>query len=652
MGRNRKYRFFSADFETTVYENQERTDVWASACVELYTEDVSIFHSITETFRYFKRLRSNIIVYYHNLKFDGSFWLNFLITELQLSQAYDKTGDNETDVKWRDVKEMRDNTFKYSISDRGQWYNIIIKMCGYIIEIRDSVKLLPFSLKEIGEAFKTKHRKLEMEYTGFRYPGCEITGDEKKYISNDVLVLKEALEIMFDENHDKLTIGACCLSEFKKIIGGKEIYNYYFPDLYEFKIDSAIYGESTAGDWIRKSYRGAWVYLVRGKENKLIKNGITCDVNSLYPSMMHSESGNRYPVGLPTMWVGDYIPESARADDKYYFIRIKTRFYIKDGHLPFIQIKGSFLYSGTECLESSDVKDDKGELSPYYIDGQGEIHDTRVTLTLTQTDYKLIAEHYNLVDFEILNGCYFNSKVGLFDDYINIYKKIKMENKGAKRTLAKLFLNNLYGKMASSTDSSFKIAYEKEDNTLGFYSVQENEKKPGYIPVGSAIVSYARCFTIRAAQQNYYGNTERGFIYADTDSIHCDLELSELKGINIHETEFNHWSIESGWDEGIFLRAKSYVEHTTHEDGIKLDKPYHKITCAGMPEKCKNLLRMSIEGYSDSDITGLSESEIEFLKEKRKITDFTFGLEVPGKLIPKRITGGIILTETSYKIQK
>ena len=58
------------------------------------------------------------------------------------------------------------------------------------------------------------------------------------------------------------------------------------------------------------------------------------------------------------------------------------------------------------------------------------------------------------MDFEILDGCYFNSAIGIFDRYIEKYKKIKLESKGAKRELAKLFLNNLYGKMASSTDSS------------------------------------------------------------------------------------------------------------------------------------------------------------------------------------------------------
>jgi hypothetical protein len=72
------------------------------------------------------------------------------------------------------------------------------------------------------------------------------------------------------------------------------------------------------------------------------------------------------------------------------------------------------------------------------------------------------------------------------------------------RTLAKLFLNNLYGKMASSTNSSFKVAVTKEDGSIGYLNAVEHDKKPGYIPIGSAITSYARNFTIRAAQANYH----------------------------------------------------------------------------------------------------------------------------------------------------
>ena len=75
------------DFETTVYKGQVNTEVWASACVELFTEDVKIFHSISEQFDYFKSLKQNIIVYYHNLKFDGAFWLSYLMVDLGFQQA-------------------------------------------------------------------------------------------------------------------------------------------------------------------------------------------------------------------------------------------------------------------------------------------------------------------------------------------------------------------------------------------------------------------------------------------------------------------------------------------------------------------------------------------------------------------------------------
>lgn len=641
------------DFETTVYKGQVNTEVWASASVELFSEDVKIFHSIGEQFEYFTSLKENIIVYYHNLKFDGAFWLSYLMVDLGFKQASEQLdAENPFKVRWLQEKEMLNNTFKYSISDRGQWYTIIIKVGGHFIEIRDSLKLLPFSVKRIGESFGTKHKKLDMEYTGFRYAGCEITDEEKHYIANDVLVVKEALEIMFNEGHTDLTIGSCCLKEYK-ITVGKEDYEMFFPNLYEMPIDKSKHGYDNVGEYIRKSYRGGWCYLVKGKEGKIYKNGCTFDVNSLYPSMMSSESGNYYPVGTPHMWTGNIIPDVALLPNRYYFIRIKTRFYIKKDKLPFIQIKSSHLYKGTECLETTDVYNkETGLYSPFYIGFDGKIKGTRVELVLTMTDFQLLKEHYELVDFEILDGCWFYAEIGLFDSYMEKYKTMKMNNKGALRELAKLFLNNLYGKMASSTDSSFKVAYIKDDKSLGFMACMENGKKPGYIPVGSAITSYARNFTIRAAQKNYHGKDNPGFIYADTDSIHCDIPWNTVSGVNIHDKNFCCWKPESCWDVAIFTRQKTYIEHVVQEHLQDIDKPYYNIKCAGMPKKCKNLFELSMQGFTpDENDTDYTDEEKEFLTHKRKLEDFTIGLSVPGKLRPKRIRGGILLVETPYQMR-
>lgn len=646
----KKFRTFVGDFETTVYEGQKHTEVWASAIVELYSEDVKIFKSIDETFEYLSVMKDNVIVYYHNLKFDGSFWLSYLLVDRNFKQAYNKTGERINDVEWQQEKEMKNNTFKYSISDKGQFYTIIIKVNNKFIEIRDSLKLLPFSVKKIGKSFETKHKKLDMEYTGFRYSGCEITLEEQEYIKNDVLVVKEALEIMYNEGHNKLTIGSCCLEEYKKLIG-KDDYTMYFPNLTEIELDKDTYGSFNAEEYIRKSYRGGWCYVVKGKENKIYENGVTADVNSLYPSVMSSESGNRYPVGKPYFWKGNYIDEEALKTNRYFFIRIKTRFYIKKNKLPFIQVKGNLLYNGREMLETSDIYD--AETDTYckeILDFNGNLVSTRVELTLTMTDYYLMKEHYDLVDFEILDGVWFYTEIGIFDRYIEKYKKIKTVSTGAKRELAKLFLNNLYGKMATSTDSSFKVAYVKEDKSIGFLPVLANDKKPVYIPIGSAITSYARNFTIRTAQKNYYGVDKRGFIYADTDSIHCDLDVSELKDVPVHDSAFCHWKLEALWDKGIFVRAKTYIEHVTHEN-LKPVEPYNNIKCAGMPQKCKDLLNLSLEGYTEEEYEALKDVEKKFVKTKRTFKDFKRGLIVPSKLRPKRINGGIILCDTTYEMR-
>lgn len=645
-GKKRHYTYFVGDFETTVYPGQTSTEVWAAALVPLYTENVSIFHSIDECFNYLYHYPDNIICYFHNLKFDGQFWLYYLLHKKKFKQAIDpETGEFLPDYK------MPPNTFSYTISDRGQWYLIRIKCNHKIIELRDSLKLIPFSVKVIGKNFETKHRKLDMEYKGFRYAGCNITPEEQKYIANDVLVVKEALEIMFREGHTKLTIGSCCQEELINSVGGKEEWEDLFPDLTEVRLDADMFDAGNADQYIRHSYRGGWCYAVPGKTNKIVGSGFTADVNSLYPSMMSSESGSYYPVGYPTFWKGNFIPDAARREHMFYFIRIKTRFYIKKNMLPFVQIKGSMLYKGTEMLTSSDVLINRktGEKSAYLYGRDGSIKDTRVTLTMTCTDFELFLEHYNVIDFEILDGCFFHTQIGIFDNYINKYKvmKINAPNK-AVRTLAKLYSNNAYGQLAKNDDSSFRIASLTDDDIVHLSFQESHHKKTGYIAVGSAITSYARRFTITAAQSNFYGEDQPGFIYADTDSIHCNLRPEEVKGIKIHDKNYCCWKLESCWDQAKFIRQKTYMEHVVQEN-LEDVTPYWNIKCAGLPDRCKDLFLRSMKGEKPGPDD--TESMRKFLETKRSIDDFAYGLKIPGKLIPKTISGGVVLIDSFYEIR-
>lgn len=596
---NKKGVLLAADFETTVYKGQDHTEVWSAAYARLYHEKVSVCHSIGEFMQEIFDYRCNVICWFHNLRFDGSFILNWL-----LRNGY----------TWNNDKTLKSKEFSTLISEQNRWYLIRIKTPKATIEIRDSAKLMPMTLQEMGEAFNTEHRKLEIKYDGYRYAGCNITPEEYKYIVNDVLVLKEALEFMLNEGHTNITIGSCAISEYKEIIGKRD-FTRLMPDLKEIELED-FYGACNADEYIRKTYRGGFCY--KKKEIVRVNDGETYDVNSLYPSVMHSKSGNVYPIGKPHFWKGE-IPNEATLENRVYFVRFKCCFELKEGMLPTLQIKGNPYYKGNEWLETSDYIV-RGQRHRSLLTKEGEIV-MRPTISMTMTDWNLFNEHYNITELEMLDGCWFYGRTGLFDEYIDRYMEQKQKSKGGKRTEAKLFLNNLYGKFASSDDSSYRVPDLTMDGSLHLGLVKEHDKDTGYIAIGTMITSYARDFTIRRGQLNY-----DIFCYSDTDSLH--LMKGDVKGIDIHDTDMLKWKKESEWSSAIFLRQKTYAEFIRKKNGEKV-YPHWEITAAGMPERSKRIFLAT-----------------------HPITDFKYGLSVHGKLIPKQIPGGVVLEDKNFTLRR
>ena len=87
-----------------------------------------------------------------------------------------------------------------------------------------------------------------------------------------------------------------------------------------------------------------------------------------------------------------------------------------------------------------------------------------------------------------------------------------------------------------------------------------------------------------------------------------------------------------------------------------------------MPERCKMLIEQNLKrNFPDGDLLTipqydlkgkifdyqsifLSEKEVSFMSYKMDITDFHNGFSVPGKLLPKLIKGGTVLTEVDFTI--
>ena len=345
--------------------------------------------------------------------------------------------------------------------------------------------------------------------------------------------------------------------------------------------------------FIKASYKGGFVYLNPKFKNKIIEEGgEVYDVNSLYPAMMLKN----LPWGKPQFFYGQY---QENEDFPLYIQALFCSFELKKGYLPTIQLKHNYRFSDTEYLTSSD----------------GE----QVYLVLTSVDLKLFFDHYDVYNIEYAGGYMYRQSNMLFTDYIEHWNSIKVEsaktgNKGM-RQIAKLMLNSLYGKFGTNPNANVKWpTWDESEQRIRYKLGELPPRKTLYLPVASFITSYAREWTIRSAQKCY----DR-FIYADTDSLH--ISGHEPIDIDIDDTRLGAWKNESSFSKGKYLRSKCYIEYG-HDMGETEERL--KITVAGMPPSCYPQVTFD---------------------------NFNYGTEYTGKLHQQRVSGGIVLSECTFKIK-
>lgn len=536
--RANKNNLYTADFETTTDERDCR--VWAYAISKIYEPEFFAYGNSIDDFMKWCENQGNSKIYFHNLKFDGEFILNWLF---QNGFEYIK-----------DKKEKRDKTFTALISEYGQFYTITVyfRSRGHKVvktEFCDSLKILNFSVEKIAKDFDLPVQKLTLDYEAYRASGHILTDHEIEYIRHDVEIMSRALTIMFEANLKKLTIGSDALNNYKEMISEDE-YNINFPTLSE-KIDA----------FIRSSYKGGFTYLNDKYKDKQTGAGIVFDMNSMYPSKMKYE---KLPYGIPLHYNGKY-----EKDDVYdlYVQYLKCSFELKPGKIPSIQIKKNYSFQDNEYLKSS----------------EGE----KVDLVLTSVDLELFLENYNVYDLEYVEGYKFKSKTGMFSEYIDYWTASKIKAKKEKNSsmyrISKLMLNSLYGKFGTNPKGRVKHPYYDEKQ-VKYEISDERNRKSLYVAVASFITSYARADIIRSSENiRRYSLKKYGFdayVYSDTDSIHCllgDEDIEELsKTMKIDEYKLGYWKLESRFSRGKYIRQKCYIEEFDGELNV---------TIAGLPKR-------------------------------------------------------------------
>lgn len=554
---------YMADFETNNGLDESRVWAWAVYDGANYTLGTDIKDFMQWCFT----RRNSCRVWFHNLKHDGEFIIDYLL--------------NNGFVWTKSAKTYKE--FSTLITDTNVFYNIkLIKKNGKPLYFYDSFKLLAMSEAKIAETLHLPVQKGCIDYNTIRPVGYKPTKEEWSYIKDDVYIGYNGLKIFKEAKLNKMTIASNAMEDFKSHGDTNFIKKFLKPLSIEQDAD------------IRKSYKGGFTYVNPIYKNKdIFKSGIVLDVNSLYPYVMKTKL---LPYGPPVKYKGKYFENKSFS---LYIQCIRCNFEIKPNRVPTLQIKNGY-FNPTEYLTSSG---DEPQL-----------------LLLTNVDLKLFLEQYNVYNLEYLYGYMFKGEHGIFEEYITRWAKNKIEAKKEKNygmyQISKIMQNSLYGKFGSNPVTIDKYPYLDEDGIVR-YKCNEPEVKPKfYLPLACFITSYARAHTIRAAQENY-----SRFLYSDTDSLHL-LGDDIPENIRCDDYELGAWKLESRFTRARYVRSKTYIEYGYD---LETGKRYKNVTCAGLPASCHKYVTWN---------------------------NFKPGKVYYGKLMRKKVKGGVSLIESEFRIRE
>lgn len=547
---------WACDFETNNYEEDCR--VWSWGAYDIYADEYRCGKTIHEWIKWV--FESNKTIYFHNLKFDGSFIIDWCL----------KNGFAVTTEK-----KMPKMSLRTMISDMGQWYKIELQGRKNRVIIKDSFKILSSSLENLAKSLHLDIQKGGIDYERYREVGYEPTEEEKRYQYEDCYILAKSLRPVLDKGMTKLTAGSNALSYYKKQqFGGEKKFRELFPEL-----------SKEEDEWIRKAYRGGVSMVKMGCEGKEYNEGVVYDINSMYPWAMHSP--NEYPVGRPKWGIGE--PPT----DKLWIAKVWILATVKEGHPPTIQLKKSRYDVGIEYAQE--------------IPGE--------ELFLTNLDFELIKENYNIEDILWYEFCEFEKKSGLFDSYIDEFYELKAKSKKEKNysetIRSKLYLNSLYGKFATRIKGRSKIPKLGENGCVKYEAGDLEDREGVYLPVGVFVTAYARRKLFCAITENY-----NRFLYCDTDSIHLE-GYEHPPGLEVDSYKLGAFKEEMKFDKAKYIRAKLYMERDRETGEVV-------VTGAGMGKEPKKQVTFE---------------------------NFRIGATYGGNLKAKIVPGGTVLIRSDFKIR-
>ena len=621
----KKHDVLVFDIEACAINNHTEMLTYSIACISCYDDTDTMYwtNSVDDFLDTILLSKSKTIkIYAHNCLYDVKPFLlryvekygnNELKVKTYTKKEFNKYTNQNVEVTYRQYKQDKLKSFQYKLSIKdGIFYGLTIQTDTTKIEFLDSYKIIPQSLQSACSSFLDLNLPKDgLDYNRERTLEESLTKEEMDYIYDDVFGLKYLIKFCcidgFDVNgkhvrFTKLTNSAQSMYDYKQTLledyenkanafSNEDFYNYVenrligtnfnttknFDERLQILFESVYPVQSCFMDnWERLSYYGGLCtphYENCKKYSKLNDHrGKVYDVNSLYPSRMESEllpygDGQYYEIPYKKM------NEDYKNQFPLYIQDITIHdIEVKKDKMYFLQVKDNEYFNGRELIKKN-------------IDKYGNKVDIHLRLTNPLLD--LLFECYNVKSYTLGGHIGFRGSYKLFDNYLKFWKEVKQTSKGAKRAVAKLRQNGLYGKFGMSGDNEI-TTFENNDGIFTINHTGETYVSNAiYLPMATFITSYAKCYLVNAINHNY-----DNFLYCDTDSLHL-YGTEQAKGIEVDSKKYGAWDNEMDFDDFKYLSPKRYAERDiiTKEWTIKCcgltDKIMKKVDDINMFDLCE-----------------------------------------------------------------
>ena len=463
------------------------------------------------------------------------------------------------------VRKMKNNSFKYLINGNFNMYSVTtVKKRNETMHFVNANNMLAINNSD----------------TIIKAWTNENDGDTAERLAKGFYrAIKGVLADIGAERRLPVTISGCARRSWNASLEG-QIHNLLK------NANNVRIGNETLEKYCRRAYHGGLCINNVSDVNIDIDDGIVLDVNSLYPFIMKNYP---MPFGEPHYEKGrpsEQMLKDAKGGYVYLYLKIRASFELKKDGIPCVQLSSDNPARFTHkrgWLESSRVYN---YFEDEYI--ESEKHSI-VEMTLTQTDFNLFLNNYDIRFLEFIDYVWFPTTTGLFESYVDRYYKGKKTAKTAgDRRVQKMMLNGLSGNMARLPEYENITIVETNEGFEFLYGKSQGSKS--YVYVGGAITSYAREYLI-----NHINKCKERWLYSDTDSIH-------LKGVEIPEgftigEELGQWKIEKQFDKAVYYTRKMYSYH---------DRDGYHFTLAGIPKADTTFYSRILNGMSEEEaIKGL-----------------------------------------------